>query len=139
MPTRKHSGSTCKWRLLSDFLIDGLSSQEVSTSPSTDTSHQALPRRRLDSSPIILSPRKFVECLYCNDDSLPIFNVISTSHIQLSSLTNTSVIHTNIHSYIHAYTTRAQYHLYIIALITQSLVSLYPFNLILLFFLVPSE
>jgi len=47
------------------IFTNGLSPQEVSTSPSVATLCQALPRQWLDLSTIILSPMKFAECLYC--------------------------------------------------------------------------
>jgi len=86
-----------------DFLINGLSPQEVSTSPSTDTFYWVLPRRWPESSLMILSPMKIVECLYCDVSPLPILPVqtcLNRVIYSRQSLTNTNVIHTNIHSCI---------------------------------------
>jgi len=110
VPTRKHSGSACKWRFLKDFLIDGLSPQEVSTSPSTDTLYWVLPRRWPESSLMVLSLMKIVECLYCDVGPLPIllvqsYQVIySRQVLQIQMSYMQTYIHTFMHISIHAYT-----------------------------------
>jgi len=126
-------------------------SQEASVA----TLCRASPHQRLNVFTIITSPRKFTECLYCDVSPPPILPVLShfiESHlsytvIQLYGHTKLyihpyklhSYIHTIIHSYIntftysyiHAYTTYTQRHSYMVALVTQSLVWLYPFSSVL--------
>jgi len=103
----------------------GLSPQEVSTSPSINTTCRALHRQWFDSSPMIPSPMEIGECLYCDVSPLPILLVQScfvkfTCYIQshnqtiIQSYNYTvaqviySYIHVFIHSYIRAYTTYTQ-------------------------------
>ena len=105
--------------------------QGVLTSLSV-TSYQPLPRQWFDFNPVILSSlMKFAECLYCNVGPTPA-SPVQSYHIYSRTIIKVSYIH-SLHIHIHAYTTCTQYHLYIIALITQSLVSLYPFSLVLFF------
>jgi len=80
-----------------------LSPQEVSVATLCQVSRRQWP----DLFTIISSPRKFVECLYCNVDPLPILLVLSRVvesiyHIQyIHSYKLHSYIHISIHQYFH--------------------------------------
>jgi len=112
------------------LINNGLSPQEASVA----TLCQVLHRQWLDLFMIISSPRKFVECLYCNVDPLPILLVLSRLVESICNIqyiyNHTRYIHTFIHphintfiySYIHTYIIN----LHMVALVTQSLGRLHP-------------
>jgi len=94
---------------------NGLSPQKASVA----TLCQILPRQWLDLFRITSSPRKFTECLYCNDGSPPILHVLSCSiesPVTYSLCDRSSHIHAFMHphidtfrySHIHAHTIGTQ-------------------------------
>jgi hypothetical protein len=95
------------------LLINGLYPQGLFISPSNDTLCRAWPQCWLDSSPMMLSPRKTVEWLYNYVGPFPILLTQSFliqllySHavIQIQvSCTYSYILHTYIHTYIiHSY------------------------------------
>jgi len=102
------------------WVNNGLYPQETSVA----TLYRVLPRQRLDLFTIILSSRKFAECLYCDATPPLILLVLSrfiefTCHMQLYSCTVIQItfihtfiqlyIHTLILSHINAYTSYTQY------------------------------
>ena len=99
-----------------DFLIDGLSPQEVSTSPSTDTLYWVLPRRWPESSLMILSPnedcRVFVlRCQSTSHLTGPILShqvIYSHQVLQIQMSYMQTYIHTFMHISIHPYTIGTQ-------------------------------
>jgi len=103
----EHSVPVYKWRLLPNFLSTmGFLPQEASV----HTLCQVLHHRWLDLFTIISSPRKFVECLYCDVSPPPILPVLSRfieSHLSYTvcqSYKLHSYIHTLVLSYVHIYT-----------------------------------
>ena len=134
----EHSALVYKWRLLPDF---------ESTMGFIPKRHQLLPYtrfyppQRLDLFTIISSPRKFVECWYCDVIPPPIVHVLSrfiefTCYMQLYSRTiiynlysQTSHIHSYNYTFMHEYfhTLMHTQHIhninsYMVASVTQSLV-----------------
>jgi len=94
----EHSTPVYKWRLLPDFW---------STMGFIPKRHQfatlcrILHRQRLNFFTIVSSPKKFVECLYC-DVSPPLILPVLSRFIE-SSVTYNLYIHTLIHSYINTF------------------------------------
>ena len=119
----------------------------MSICPPVATMCRALPRQRLDLFTIRSSPRKFVECWYCDVGPLPSLSVLSrliefTCHIQLYSHKKLYIHPYELHSHNHTlilsriHTFKHTQHIHninshIVASVTQSLVWSYPFSSVL--------
>ena len=132
------------------FQILWLTMGFISQGASISTLCRASPRQRLNLFTIISSPRKFVECLYCDVSPPPILPVLSRfieSHlsytvIQLYGHTKLYIHPYKLHSYNHTlilsriHTLIHTQHIHninshVFASVTQNLVWLYPFSSVL--------
>jgi len=111
-PMEEHSVPVYKWRFLPDFLLNmGFLPKKYLLPIKIANLCRALPRQWLDLSPMIPSPMKFAECLYCDVSPPPILLVLSViyNHIVIQPYS-----YTFIQSYVHAYTIYTQPHSYMI-------------------------